>query len=48
MDRLEKLGNTNLTNKGKYKAMMLMRNNPRDQHRMGANWHKSSCAKNNW
>lgn len=46
MDRLEKLGNINLMkfNKGKRRAMMLMRNNPRYQHRLGANQHKRSCA----
>lgn len=46
MDRLEKWANTNLMkfNKGKCKALLLRRNNLRHQHRLGANWQKSSCT----
>lgn len=46
MDRLENWVNTNLVkfSKGKCKALPLSRNNPRNQHSLGANRQKSSCA----
>ena len=44
-DKLEKWANTSLVKfKGKRKALPLRRNNPRHQHRLGANRQKSSCA----
>ncbi|GAB0180959.1 mitochondrial enolase superfamily member 1 [Grus japonensis] len=46
MNSMEKWANTNLVkfSKGKCKALLLERNNPRHQHRLGATRQKSSCA----